>query len=344
MLDGVRVTLPTSDATVQATVLSGARDVVWSSSSGPDPDGADRPFRMASVGKTITAATVLRLGELGMLDLDAPIAGLLDPDDASLLVADGYDLGSITPRQLLAHTSGVYDYAFGVGSTFLEDALADRTHRWTRREQLQLAVDAGDPLWGPGTDFAYSDTGYILLGEIIEQVTAEPYHVAARDLLGFDHLGLDHLWLETFEPAPVDLAPISRSFLVAEEVSDLDFSLDAYGGGGYAGTTADVARFLSALLGGEVFDDPTTLTAMLTIPATNVGREEFGVLLGDGGHGLYRIDVGGRVCWSHRGFLGTIVLACPDQDVTVVLTTNVAMTDPLGPAMQLVSLADPRAN
>ncbi len=325
---------------MQAAVVSSSRGLDWASGSGPDIEAVMRPFRMASVGKTITAATVLRLAELGRLDLDASIGPLLLPDDAELLTADGYDLTSITVRQLLAHTAGVYDYAFGDGSPFLTVALSDRTHVWTRHEQLQLAVDAGDPLWAAGTAFAYSDTGYVLLGEIIEHTTGEPYQAAAAELLDFEGVGLEHLWLEAFEPAPADLPEMSRSFFGADEVSDLDFSLDAFGGGGYAGTTRDVAHFFAALLGGDVFDEPATLTEMLAVPETNLALEEFGVLLGDGAHGVYRIDVDGRTCWSHRGFLGTVALACPDQDVAVVVTTNVALTDPLAAARRLVEIAD----
>jgi D-alanyl-D-alanine carboxypeptidase len=292
---------------------------------------------MASVGKTITAATVLELAARGEFPLDAPVGPLLLPETAELLASDGYDLDAITVDDLLAHTGGVYDYAFGAGSPFLDQALADRDRRWTRREQIELAVTAGDPLWPAGTDFAYSDTGYVLLGEIVEDVTGVPYHEAARELLGFDDLGLDHLWLEAFEPAPADLPPIARSFLVADEVSDLDFSLDAFGGGGYAGTTRDVARFFGLLFEGRVVD-PDALDALRAVPATNIGREEFGVLLGDGAHGVYRMDVGGHECWSHRGFLGTIALACPDADVALVVTTNTALTDPLPIAASLLAV------
>lgn len=338
VLDQASTGLPTADATVQAAVWSPGRGLDWASGAGPDPEAADRPFRAASVGKTITAATVLQLASDGALSLDDPIGPLLLPDTAALLTGDGYDLATITVRDLLAHTGGVYDYAFGEGSPFLQQALADRGRRWTRREQIELAVSVGDPLWPAGSGFAYSDTGYVLLGEIVEGVTGAPYHEAARDVLGFEALGLDHLWLEAFEPAPTDLPAISRSFLLADEVSDLDFSLDAFGGGGYAGTTRDIARFFAALFAGDVID-ATALDELRAVPDTNVGQQEFGVLLGDGAHGVYRLDVDGRECWSHRGFLGTIALACPDDDLTVVVTTNVALTDPLATAAALVAAA-----
>lgn len=337
VLDDARAELPAADATIQAAVVSSGVGIEWSSTSGPDTE-ADRPFRMASVGKTFTAATVLRLVETGRIGLDDPIGALLTPDTVALLQADGYDVGMITVAHVLQHTAGLYDYAFGDGSPFLTDALADRGRVWTRREQLELATAVGDPLWASGTAFAYSDTGYVLLGEIIEVETGRPYADAMRDLLGFAPLGLDHLWLEHGQAAPDDLLPMSRSFFGADEFSDLDFSLDAFGGGGLAGTTTDVARFFAALFDGEVFADPSSLAAMMTVPPTNVGQEEFGILLGDGGHGVYRMTVAGQECWSHRGFLGTIAMACPDVGTAVVVTTNTALTDPLPIATALLEL------
>lgn len=337
VLDDARAQLPSPEATVQAAIVSRGAGVEWASTSGPDAE-PDRPFRMASVGKTFTAATVLRLVETGRIGLDDPIGALLTPDTVELLEDDGYGLAMITVAQLLQHTAGFYDYAFGDGSPFLTDALADRSRVWTRREQLELATSVGAPLWAPGAAFAYSDTGYVLLGEIIEVETGRPYADAMRDLLGFQRLGLDHLWLEHGQAAPDDLLPMSRSFFGADEVSDLDFSLDAFGGGGLAGTTTDIARFFAALFDGEVFVDPGSLATMTTVPPTNVGQEEFGILLGDGGHGVYRMTVAGQECWSHRGFLGTIALACPDAGTAVVVTTNTALTDPLPIATTLLEL------
>lgn len=347
VLDEAHAGLPAPEATLQAAMWSPSRGLDWSAGSGPDTEAATRPLRAASVGKTITAATVLVLWSRGTFGLDDPVRPLLTEATVALLERDGYDLDTITPRHLLVHTSGMYDYAFGDGSPFLAQALADRDRRWTRRAQLELAVEAGDPLWVPGTAFAYSDTGYVLLGEIVEVATGVPYHEAARELLGFERLGLEHLWLEAFESAPADLPPISRSFLLADEISDLDFSLDAFGGGGYAGTSRDLARWFAALLGGpdgksEVLDDPRSpdglLDELLSVPDTNTALEEFGVVLGDGAHGVYRLDVGGRTCWSHRGFLGTIAFTCPADDVTVVVSTNTALTDPLPIAAALLEV------
>ncbi|MEK7424861.1 MAG: serine hydrolase domain-containing protein [Actinomycetota bacterium] len=342
ILDAAMPSMLTPEATLQAAVLVGSTDTSWSGAAGRDDD-ANRPFRMASVGKTFTAATTLRLVESGAFAIDDTIDGLLSAETLALLSGDGYRVSEITVEQLLVHTAGLFDYAFGEGSPMLQRALSDFGHEWTRAEQLQLAVDVGDPVAGPGAEFHYGDTGYVLLGEIIERTTGKPYAAAMRELLGYDRLGLEQVWLEHGENAPPGAPTISRSFFTTTELTDLDFSIDAFGGGGLAGTGPDIARFFEALLGGEVFDDPSTLDLMLRIPATNMGLEEFGIPFGDGASGLYRIEIAGNTCWNHRGFLGTIALACPAADRTVVVTTNTATTEPLAIASDLViAMSQPR--
>lgn len=78
--------------------------------------------------------------------------------------------------------------------------LAAPRRRWSRTEQLALALEQPGPGGGPGACFRYSDTGYVLLGEIVERVTREPLGVAVRRLLRYELLGLRHTWWEDDEP------------------------------------------------------------------------------------------------------------------------------------------------
>lgn len=85
------------------------------------------------------------------------------------------------------HTSGLYDYANE--PKFVEYVTHGR-HHWTRTEQVRFAITHGKPYAASGKEFHYSDTGYVLLGEIIERTTGRPLANAFRRLLGFDKLGL----------------------------------------------------------------------------------------------------------------------------------------------------------
>jgi D-alanyl-D-alanine carboxypeptidase len=340
-------TLPNPAATVMATVRR-ADGRTWTAAADNTgqvrvAEGASaptQPVRIASVGKTFTAATVFRLIEQGRLSFDDPISLWLTPTTVNLLIADGYDPSAITVRHLLQHTSGLFDYAFGEGSPLLNRALNDQTHRWTRQEQLELAMVIGDPLGPPGQSFHYSDTSYVLAAEIIEQITGRPYQDAMRDLLHYERLGLRSTWLESGEVVPPETAPIARSFFGNTDLTNLDFSIDAFGGGGLAATTDDLSVFFEALFAGDVFDKPATLAMMTDVPATNGELSEFGVRLGDGASGLYRLNVETLgTCWGHRGFMGTIVVTCPTTKATVALTTNTALTDPLPSAIELLRAA-----
>ncbi|HEX4983622.1 MAG TPA: serine hydrolase domain-containing protein, partial [Ilumatobacteraceae bacterium] len=126
-----------------------------------EPLTPDRPFRIASNTKTFTAAATLRLVEDGVITLADPIAGRVDPALIELLDGDGYDTAAITVEHLLQHTSGIYDYAADVD--YQTVVLGELSQHWKRFDQVGFATDNGDPLGAPGAQYAYSDTGYILL-------------------------------------------------------------------------------------------------------------------------------------------------------------------------------------
>jgi D-alanyl-D-alanine carboxypeptidase len=132
-------------------------------SGSPTPGGApvsdDAPFRIASITKMLVATVTLQLVDEGTLELDVP-AGVYLPGEP--LVAE------VTIRQLLHHTSGIPDYGIapGLGQQLLEQR--DRT--WNAQEVLDLVRDARRE-FSPGDSYSYSNTNYVLLGQIIEHIT-----------------------------------------------------------------------------------------------------------------------------------------------------------------------------
>lgn len=266
----------------------------------------DEPSRMASMTKTYAAAAVLWVFELGQVDLDGGIVQYLTNATGLLLSSAGYNLHEITPRQLLHHTSGLPDYN---NAMYQERIASDPLHRWTRREQVQWALDHEKPRGAPGRFYSYSDTGYVLLGEMIEQISDLSQARAYRELLGFDRLSLRHTWFESLEPAPTDIPARAHQFIGAIDATELDPSFDLWGGGGLVATVEDEATFLRSLLIGLVFEQPDTLTTMLTIPATNTDAAY--------GMGIYQVEAEDAICWGHSGFWGTSFYHCPSVDVTV---------------------------
>lgn len=281
------------------------------------PLTVDAGFRIASNTKTFTAATILRLVEQGELSLETPIAELLAPATVDVLRSGGYHPELITLRQLLVHTSGIYDY--GTDPAYEAAVNADPAKQWTRLEQVRFAIEHGRPVGEPGAVYAYSDTGYALLGEIIERVTGGSLADAYRTLLDFAGLHLDATYVESLEPVPPGVAPRAHQYVGVLDGFDANPSFDGLGPSGLVSTVDDLATFYRALLRGEVFAQPETLDVMLEIPPSNAEARA--------GMGIFRLDVAGNVCWSHSGFWGTFVFTCPDIDVTVAATWDQAIPD-----------------
>ena len=132
--------------------------------SGPSPAARITPemrFGIASITKTFVAALTLTLAQEGVLTLDDSLHQWLPP----LRNVDP----SITIRQLLNHTSGVFN--FFTHPSFWDQIRADLNHFWTSAEIFDTFVDP--PYFRPGTGYHYGSTNYLLLGMIIKEATGD---------------------------------------------------------------------------------------------------------------------------------------------------------------------------
>jgi len=292
-----------------AVIKDGERFTAATGIASPDktPMTARTPFRLASVTKTFVAASRLRLHEQAMLDIDAPIAELVSAEHLRLLVADDYDIQAITVRHLLMHTSGLNDH-FGT-QAMREQAFADSQRVWTRTQQLRLMVEETDPVGNPDERFAYSDTGYLLLGEVIEKVTGKPLALAVSELNRFSALGTDGLRWEGETPIPHQPAR-AHQWLDGIDTFAIDGSIDAFGGGGIIGDVVDTAKYFDALFNSEIFGEAATLNLMMDAP--------FHPLESPYRLGLFEHKIGGQTVYMHGGFWGIVALHVPELDLTVV--------------------------
>ena len=279
------------------------------------------PVRIASNTKTYVAATVLRLAEEGKLELDDPIAEHLSPNLLDELRGDGYDPQAITIRHLLTHTAGIFDHSDT--PNYIAAITADPGRDWTRAEQVEAAMAWGDPLGRPGEVYRYSDTGYVLLGDIVSNAFGGSLPSAVRELLGFDALGLRSTWWETFEPRPEGIPERAHQFLAETDTFDFDPSLDLYGGGGLVATVGDMGRFLRALFRGDVFADPATRSIMLsTVEGASGSGDEGQMPPGMYRMGIWVLEAGGYETYHHSGFWGTVANYVPELDLVVACTVN----------------------
>lgn len=265
----------------------------------------DEGFRIASITKTYVAATVLRLWEQDRIDLEAPITRWLPPAWTQALTQDGYRPQRITVRHLLGHTSGLADHA--QAKPFIESIKADPTTEWSRARDVASLVEWTDPVGAPGEKYAYSDTGYVLLGAIVEEITGQDLSDAVRSQLKLDSLGLKDTYWERYEPAHGRTR--AHQVFEGEDTYAWNPTMDLFGGGGLVATTADVAAFFDALLEGRVFAHKDTLERMRSatgLPAGSPYRL-----------GLFVYDLKGAQGIGHSGFWGTLVMHDPVSSRTI---------------------------
>ncbi len=276
----------------------------------------DHTMRIASNTKTYVATAVLRLVEDGKVGLDDAIAKHLSPESLAELRRDGYDTETITVRHLLTHTSGIFDY--GMAPEYATAIEADFSHRWTRPEQLTFAIDKGAPYGKSGQVYHYSDTGYILLGELLERTTGVSMSQAVATLVNYPKVGLTRTYFETLDSVPPGTPARAHQYLDSTDSYRLDASHDLYGGGGIVTNLADLTRFYRALVRGEILTTPGILGGMLT-PSTPSLRPDS---ISGYGMGIGRGKVGTELCYGHSGFWGTTARHCPAADVTVAAAVN----------------------
>ena len=301
------------------------------------------PVRIASNTKTFVAVAILKLCEQGQIDLDSSIRKYLSVESLQIISKDGYTPELMTVRHLLTHTSGLFNYT--ESKEFSERYEADVQHRWTRNEQLKGAMDWGEPYGSPGEIFHYSDTGYILLGEILEQVTGKSFGSALRTLLNYDGLGLTSTWLETLELSPPGILDRAHQYEGDFDTYAIDPSIDLYGGGGIVSTVGDLARFMQAVFTNCVFSNDETINTMLsTIPAkTENDAPPENPTQGKYCMGIEVAEVNGKSVYINYGYWGTMAVYVLDLDFSFAATVNQheAILKPLGSILShVIELVD----
>lgn len=297
----------------------------WSWASGRFSEGGRQLqptdlFRSASVTKTFVAAAILKRVEQYALRLDQAISSLLSLESVRALAKGGYQVDEIRLGQLLNHTAGLYNYTDT--DSFNQRIFDQPGYRWTAGEQLRLAMEEGSPLNEPGQQYHYSDTHYLLLGEVLEKSTGLPLAQALRTLISYESLGLQDTWLESLEPEPPGASRrISHPLYGNTDTRHWDPSWDLYGSGGLVSSTRDLVTFLDALFRGEIFQKKGTLETMIAVPIAGIGRY-YGA---DGGMGINRVIIYGVTCYGGYGFFGSEVVHCPSLDLTFAQTRNQAL-------------------
>ncbi|MFF9484675.1 serine hydrolase domain-containing protein [Streptomyces sp. NPDC014676] len=275
--------------------------------AGPDIERADH-FRAGSITKTFVATVVLQLADEDRLSLSDTVEEHLP----GLVRGAGNDGRALTLRSLLTHTSGLYDFSADTRGTVPVTPL----------QAVRIALT--HPPADPGR-FFYSNTNYVLLGLVVEQVTGRSYAAEAERRI----IAPLRLTGTSFPGSLTSLpSPHGRSYAAdGTDVTRLDPRV-AGAAGELVTTLADLDRFYAALLGGELLP-PRRLREMLDTRAAH----------GSYGMGLFPVTLPcGTTVWGHNGRIsGSYVRTAATVDGRRVLTFRVnteSMTDPgLEPAV-----------
>jgi CubicO group peptidase (beta-lactamase class C family) len=274
----------------------------------------DTRFNLASIGKMFTAVTIARLAEQGRLSWqDRLVDHVADLPDA---------FSAITIDHLLSHRSGL-------GSYFASPLYPAVARTGTRVENYLAIVREERPAFDPGSAFLYSNSGFVLLGAVIERVTGRDFfEVLETDVYRSagmkrtEHLRLDRLGTGAargytrgcFARPPSACTPTEL-----REVTEAGLR-GTPAGGGYS-TVGDLVSFAHALRSGKLVR-PDTLELMTR---RHVGVARPGGPIDGYGYGFGHLRIGGRETFGHNG--GTAgataqIDLLKDEPLTIVVLTN----------------------
>lgn len=225
------------------------------------PAEASVPFHAASSGKMMTTILIARLMEQGKLSYDVPVSTYLPADvTAGLFLYKGQDYtDQVTIRHLLSHTSGVADYFEGpvhTGSRFTSLVVQEPNTFWTPQALVDFSRHNQKP-YGPPGAFHYSDTGFVLLGLIIERISGKAFHECLVEDI-FTPCAMDNTNLMFYSQSRnQDRAPLKPVMLGRTDITSFTSLSCDWAGGGIATTLEDALLFQQALYGGRLVSAST---------------------------------------------------------------------------------------
>jgi D-alanyl-D-alanine carboxypeptidase len=287
--------------------------------------------RVGSVTKPFTATLVLQQVRRGRLGLDERLSRFSPRFPGAR---------TITIRELLNHSSGIYDYASD--PAFGQELQAHPTRRWTPAELIAIA--ARQPLYfPPGTGYHYSDTNYVLLGQILRRVT----HRTVGALLRSDILRPLGLRRTAYLPAAPLPRPLAHGYLIPPGGPPTDTTGWSYSwtraAGGLSSTLGDLRRWAPVLGTGALLSPALRRQQRRFIPTGTPGLS----------YGLGLASAGTMV--GHNGLVpgyDSVELYSPSLRATVVMVANTSPQnngappgeDTLQLAVEAMSLVYPQTN
>ncbi len=283
-------------------------------------------IHLSSITKMYTAVVVLQLVEEGQIDLDAPIGTYL-PEIVPLA-------NRTTVRQLLSHTSGIFDYL--EDSRFFLEAYQNPERTYTSAELVEMVAPFG-AAFEPGTAGAwkYSSTNYVILGMLVEQVTGRPMAEQMRQRI-FEPLGLEHSFFAPYQPVQ---GTVAQGYIGTSDRVDVSMTF-VFATGNIVATAGDLRQFVDALFAGRLLN-AQSMALMTSVVDTGgaydmpelhygLGLMQANLAVGPGPNGEERPEALSAVLGHIGGIAGSrsAVWHVPASGITIALGMNQANIDP----------------
>lgn len=223
---------------------------------------AQQPYYIASVSKLFTAVIIGILVEKAMISYEDPISSYLDNNRLNNLhIYKGKEYtNEIRIKHLLNHTSGLNDFVEDKpkqGKSMIDMIMNETSRTWTPQEAIEWSKSNLRSHFPPGKGFHYSDTGYHLLGLIIEHITTKPFHEVLRQYI-YEPLGMNHSYFGHYsEPIVANEYPVAHLFVGKQNIIDFPSFSFMYAGGGIVATVEDSLKFMKALVNYEILTEKT---------------------------------------------------------------------------------------
>src|SRR5690554_659435 len=279
-----------------------------------------KPCNISRVGSTVkmfTATTVLKLAEEGKLNLDDKISSYLSGDVIDRI--ENADKATI--RQLLHHSSGIYNYIQNLN--FQTASLNDFIKEWKPNDLLKYAYNQ-KAYFQPDEDVRYSNTGYIMLGMLIEKIEGKPFYKVFEDKI-FIPLGLTMTKFAAEDHVPYGIVRGYIDMYSKLQVTESTYfsGWDYYtADGGLISNPYDMSVFFQALMNGQILNS-NSLSEMLTWKTEKNSDPEFFPIAY--GLGIFKIDTDKGVAYMHSGdAVGYYanMFYFPSDETTVVYAVN----------------------
>jgi len=283
-------------------------------------------FRTGSITKTFTATIIMQLMEEDVLNLDDLFLDCLNENTRKffeeLILFEGVNYSNkITVKDLLQHRSGIRDY-FSDDDRFLNHVMEFPFQNWGWKTVMEKYFEYNlneKGVFQIGKDFYYSDTNYLLLAVLIEDLTNMPFHEILEKRI-LTPLSLNDTYLEFYQEAKSS-TPIVFPFYKSNDLKNINSSFD-WGGGGLISSLTDLDIFIRSFFSGQLFNRVETLKLMTNFDNDNTinitskkGRNVYGI-------GLQQKSIGNYNFIGHNSTYGGMMFYDINSDLSIIFSIN----------------------